>query len=287
MSANGNGHSWSKFWWSDWQSDKALQSCSLGARGLWIEILAVCHASEKPGYFLNNGEPPTIQEMADMFGRTKPSEVSKYLDELCRRKVFSLDGNAIYCRRMVRDAMASEAGREAAERRWKSNGLPKDEPPGPITPPNGSPNSQPNSQPNGSPIREPNAKKLEAEAERKEGPPPHPSRSREGRRAALLPEDWVPNPKAKALGIDLGLAAAEVLFEADRMRDWARDKRAKGADWDARFANWLRREALDRRAQRYRAQPAKPTLAEEWGLKSFLTPNFDDDDEPGPERLLS
>ena len=119
MSANGNGHSWSKFWWSDWQSDKALQSCSLGARGLWIEILAVCHASEKPGYFLINGEPPTIQEMADMFGRTKPSEVSKYLDELCRRKVFSLDGNAIYCRRMVRDAIASEAGREAAEKRWK------------------------------------------------------------------------------------------------------------------------------------------------------------------------
>jgi hypothetical protein len=287
MSANGNGHSWSKFWWSDWQSDKALQSCSLGARGLWIEILAVCHASERPGYFLINGEPPTIQEMADMFGRTKPSEVSKYLDELCRRKVFSLDGNAIYCRRMVRDTIASEAGREAAERRWKSNVLPKDEPPGPITPPNGSPNSQPNSQPNGSPIREPNAKKLEAEAERKEGPPLGSPPKPGGRRATLLPEDWVPNPKAMALGVDLGLAAAEVLFEADRMRDWARDKRAKGADWDARFANWLRREALDRRAQRYRAQPAKPTLAEEWGLKSFLTPNFDDDEEPEPGRLLS
>ena len=91
-----------------------------------------------------------------------------------------------------------------------------------------------------------------------------------------------------ALGLDLGLAAAEVLFEADRMRDWGRSGARTAVDWDARFANWLRREALDRRAQRYRAaQPAKPTLAEEWGLKSFLTPNFDDDEEPEPGRLLS
>ena len=172
MSANGNGHQWSKFWWGDWQNDKALQGCSLGARGLWIEILAVCHASERPGYFLINGMPPTIQEMADMFGKTKPSEVSKFLDELCRRKIYSLEGDVIYCRRMVRDAEASEKGREAVERRWKTNGLDHGAPPGPITPPNRSPNTQPTTEPNRSPIREPNTKKLEAEAERKEGAPP-------------------------------------------------------------------------------------------------------------------
>ena len=68
------------------------------------------------------------------------------------------------------------------------------------------------------------------------------------------------------------------------MRDWARSKAVKGADWDARFNNWLRNEATDRRTRRY--LPAKPTLQAEWGLKSFLTPEFDDEETP-PDRLLS
>jgi hypothetical protein len=72
-----------------------------------------------------------------------------------------------------------------------------------------------------------------------------------------------------------------VLFEAEKMRDWARSKAVKGADWDARFNNWLRNEATDRRTRRY--LPAKTTLQAEWGLKSFLL----DDEEPAPDRLLS
>jgi len=286
MSANGNGHSWSKFWWSDWQNDKALQSCSLGARGLWIEILAVCHASERPGYFLINGEPPTIEQMADMFGKTKVREVSKYLDELLSRKVFSLDGETIYCRRMVRDAIASEAGREAIAKRWKNNGLAKDDPPDPITPPNRSPNRDPTSIPNSQPIRDPITKKLEAEAERKEGTPPSPPAKSGGRPAHALPEDWVPNPKAFALGTSLGLTDAEVLFEADKMRDWALAKAGKAANWDARFNNWLRNEIADRSRRRFLPAKAATTLADQWQLKSFLTPTFDDD-EPEPGRLLS
>ena len=212
MSANGNGHQWSKFWWGDWQNDKALQGCSLGARGLWIEILAVCHASERPGYFLINGMPPTVQEMADMFGKTKPSEVSKFLDELCRRKIYSLENGVIYCRRMVRDADASAKGREAVERRWKTNGLDHDPPQGPITPPNRSPNTQPTTPPNRSPIRQPNTKKLEAEAEaerRKEEPPKSPA-DRGGRvfDPALFEEFWELYPRK------VGKRTAETAFAA-------------------------------------------------------------------------
>lgn len=52
-----------------------------------------------------------------------------------------------------------------------------------------------------------------------------------------LPADWAPNAKhrelARAFGKDLEL-------EAERMRDRARAKAERFADWDARFNNWLR-----------------------------------------------
>jgi hypothetical protein len=287
MSANGNGHHWSKFCWADWQNDKALQSCSLAARGLWMEIMAVCHASERPGYFLINGDQPTIEAMANMFGKTKPREVSKLLDELSNVKIFTVEDGIICCRRMVREAAASQAGREAIAKRWKNNGVEHTDTPDTDAIPNRSPNTPPNTPPNRSPNRSPNTKSKSVESERKEGPPPSPPAKLGGRPATTLPDEWVPNPKAFALGTDLGLANAEVLFEADKMRDWARAKAGKAADWDARFNNWMRNEISDR--QRRRFLPAKPvasTIADDWQLKSFLTPTFDDD-EPEPGRLLS
>ena len=41
-----NGQRWSKFWWGDWQNDKALRLCSIGARGLWMEMLCIAHEGE-------------------------------------------------------------------------------------------------------------------------------------------------------------------------------------------------------------------------------------------------
>jgi hypothetical protein len=284
--SNGNGHHWSKFCWADWQNDKALQSCSLAARGLWIEILAVCHASERPGYFLINGEPPTIEAMANMFGKAKPREVSKLLDELLNVKVYSVEDGIIYCRRMKRDAAASEKGREAIAKRWKTNALSSDDPSDPEPKPNRSPNSQPNRSPNSQPNRSPNTKSQNVESESKEGTPPSPPAKSGGRPPHALPGDWVPNPKAFALGTSLSLTDAEVLFEADKMRDWALAKAVKAANWDARFNNWLRNEISDRARRRFLPAKVATTLQAEWGLKSFLTPTFDDD-EPEPGRLLS
>jgi hypothetical protein len=111
--SNCNGHRWSKFWWADWQNDKALQSCSMAARGLWIELLGLAHQSARSGYVLVNGCPPDPRELADMLGNITQREVVKLLGELERKRIFSrTDEGVIYSRRMVRDAAASEAGRE-------------------------------------------------------------------------------------------------------------------------------------------------------------------------------
>lgn len=66
--------------------------------------------------------------------------------------------------------------------------------------------------------------------------PPEPKRKRKAPEVPL-PADWAPNAKhrelARAFGKDLEL-------EAERMRDRARAKAERFADWDARFNNWLR-----------------------------------------------
>jgi hypothetical protein len=277
--SNGNGHRWSKFWWRDHQGDAALRACSLAARGYWMEVLCIMHGATPVGHLLINGRSPTNRQMSAICGCSE-KEVRAHTAELEAAGVFSRspDGT-IWCRRMVRDAAESEAGRSWGRTggnptlKANANGEAK---PGGLTPPHNTKVNEGGS-----------TQKLEAEEESKKGPPLGPPPSRGGRPAVAIPEDWFPNPKAVALGVILGLSSVEVAFEAEKMRDWARSKPSKAADWDARFNNWMRNEISDRSRRRFLPNPAKPaTLAEEWGLKSFLTPDFDDEETP-PERLLS
>jgi len=170
--SSGNGHTWSKFWWRDHQGDAALRMCSLAARGLWVELLALCHASEKPGYLLVNGAPPTVNELADMLGKATAKEINKLLTELEVRRVFSREDGVIYSRRMVRDAVASEQGREHVSKRYQGH---NPDPPsrGATSKPNGEAAGTPRAEPYRPLYRDPSTKKLEAEAEARppRGPP--------------------------------------------------------------------------------------------------------------------
>jgi hypothetical protein len=119
MSANGNGHHWSKFCWRDWQNDLALRACSLEAQGYWMRCLCVMHDGTPVGHLTVNGKPMTPRQMAINAGISeKKSE--KLLRELEDAGVFSRAENGIiFCRRMVRDAQASDIGREHVEKRWR------------------------------------------------------------------------------------------------------------------------------------------------------------------------
>lgn len=121
MSANGNGHYWSKFCWRDWQNDEALQLCSLAAQGLWMRLLCLAHASEPVGHVLLNGKRPTSDQIAILV-RSDRDQVEMLLSELQDAGVFSkTKGGVIFSRRMVRDAQASEVARENG----KKGGNPK------------------------------------------------------------------------------------------------------------------------------------------------------------------
>jgi hypothetical protein len=94
---------WFKFWPSDWRGDEKLRVCSLAARGLWTECLALMHKAEPYGHLLVNGVPPTLQELAKLVAATA-GETARLLDELKAKGVCSVtESGVVFSRRMVRD----------------------------------------------------------------------------------------------------------------------------------------------------------------------------------------
>lgn len=91
-----------QFYPGDWQRDAALRSCSVGARGLWIEMICVMHQAEPYGCLLINGRPVDTPALARIVGATA-KEVTTWLAELESAGVFTRVDGAITSRRMVRD----------------------------------------------------------------------------------------------------------------------------------------------------------------------------------------
>jgi hypothetical protein len=93
-----------KFYPSDWRADPALRSCTIAARGLWVEMLALMHEAEPYGSLLINGARIDKKRLATLTG-IKESECAVLLLELEGFGVFSRDDDGtIYSRRMRRDA---------------------------------------------------------------------------------------------------------------------------------------------------------------------------------------
>ena len=92
-----------QFYPADWLRDPGLRSCSLGARGLWIDMLAFMHEAEPYGHLRLNGHDIGPDSLARMVGANL-KEVRRYLDELETAGVFSrTETGTSYSRRMVRD----------------------------------------------------------------------------------------------------------------------------------------------------------------------------------------
>lgn len=92
-----------QFYPADWRSDPALATCSLAAKGLWIEIMCIIHETEEYGFLALNGCAITNAQLSRMLGET-PALVAKLIAELERAGVFNRDDRGvIYSRRMARD----------------------------------------------------------------------------------------------------------------------------------------------------------------------------------------
>lgn len=107
-----SGTVWTKFYWSDWDTDPALRLCSYGAQGLWMRLLCIAAAHDPIGYVAVAGRGLSETDIARMTGGSE-CEVSSLLGELERNGVFSRDRQGrIYSRRMITDARASATARK-------------------------------------------------------------------------------------------------------------------------------------------------------------------------------
>jgi hypothetical protein len=130
---------WFKFYPQDWRGDAKLRSCSIGARGLWAEMLCIMHEATPYGYLLLGTVPVSNRQLASLAGITQ-KEALTFLAELGSAGVFSRDEKGtIYSRRMVRDHEKSQKGRDDANKRWG----------------NGECDRQPTQTPNGVPLVDP------------------------------------------------------------------------------------------------------------------------------------
>src|SRR5215813_4234440 len=92
-----------QFYPADWLRDPGLRSCSLSARGLWIDMLSYMHEAEPYGHLRLNGRDLGPEALARMVG-SPLKKVRQYLDELEAAGVYSrTDTGTIFSRRMVRD----------------------------------------------------------------------------------------------------------------------------------------------------------------------------------------
>lgn len=92
-----------QFYPADWRKEPALSSCSLAARGLWIEMICIAHESDEYGHMSINGRPMTMPQIARMVGEDQAT-VDRLLAELEDAGVFSRTAaGTVYSRRMVRD----------------------------------------------------------------------------------------------------------------------------------------------------------------------------------------
>lgn len=98
-----------QFYPGDWLNDAALRMVSVGARGLWIEMICLMHQGSEYGYLKVNHKVILTPNLARMVGATL-TEVEGWLVELEHAGVFSVDEDGcIYSRRMIRDEEVRQA----------------------------------------------------------------------------------------------------------------------------------------------------------------------------------
>jgi hypothetical protein len=92
-----------QFYPADWRKDAALQSCSIAARGLWMEMMCIAHECEPYGHLTINSRPMSAAQIARLVGLGN-KECVDLLAELADAGVSSItEDGCIYSRRMVRD----------------------------------------------------------------------------------------------------------------------------------------------------------------------------------------
>lgn len=269
MSKDRQKQPWLKFYPADWRSDAALRMCSIGARGLWMEMLCIMHDAIPCGSLLINGCRVTARELASLAG-AGVKETEGWLAELDRRGVFSRDEDGtIFSRRMRRDVEKAEQdkanGKQGGNPKLSKRVNPKGG--GGVNPPD-KPNDMGEDK-----AQKPEARSQSPEAEKIESSPPALRPGPEAGGRAILSDEFVDKlrgavePEPVADDQDLSPIAAVLAngaTEADVL-EGIRIAFAKRTDpepfrhWSA-FIGWIERVVSGRVAGRRKPAAAEPVV---------------------------
>lgn len=92
-----------QFYPADWLRDTALRSCSVGARGLWIDMLCFMHEGNPYGHLKVGNKVILAPNLSGMVGATL-DDVEGWLDELRQAGVYDIaEDGSMQSRRMIKD----------------------------------------------------------------------------------------------------------------------------------------------------------------------------------------
>ena len=97
-----------QFYPGDWLRSTDLRSCSVGARGLWMDMICLMHDGNPYGYLKVGDKVIHPVNLAAMVG-AELDQVTEWLKELEISGVFSRKNDCIICRRMIRDERIRES----------------------------------------------------------------------------------------------------------------------------------------------------------------------------------
>lgn len=129
-----------QFYPADWRKDVELQSCSMAAQGLWVNILCLAHECDPYGHLSVNGKAMSVPQLARHVG-LDAKHAQALLDELIDAGVARMKADGmIFSKRMVDDeglrnrrAIGGSAGAEYGEK-GASSGIKGGRPSTKITP---------------------------------------------------------------------------------------------------------------------------------------------------------
>ncbi len=104
-----------QFYPADWLNDIKLQSCSLGAQGLLINLMCIMHQSEPYGKLMINNHKPSMKDVSHLL-RLHHKTYQARLKELLLYGVLYEDENGIVCnKRMMKDEYIRQIRRESGK----------------------------------------------------------------------------------------------------------------------------------------------------------------------------
>lgn len=108
-----------QFYPADWRKDVELQSCSMTAQGLWINVMCIAHECEPYGHLMVNGKPMTLAQLGRQVGLSL-KECEALIAELMDAGVIRrTEQGAYFSKRMVQDEVTRNAraagGKSGAE----------------------------------------------------------------------------------------------------------------------------------------------------------------------------